>query len=329
MIKNILKILVSVGLLALLGMKLDWREVLDRAAHLSWWTLPLAAAIQTLVWAVANTRWWLLIRVHDLGHTYGNLVKATYIGAFFNNLLPSSTGGDLFRMYHIYRQGHGATVAVSPIVTERVVGLICMIGLATVSMFHFSGENELFNALRTLLLWLLAAGIAGTAVISFPGTYYMFHRFLERWSRLKPVAGVLGITEAAHTYVRRPRLMLLLVTISLCMQGLQILIFLILGAGVEAELAPSQYVFIVPVILVAASIPVTVGGLGVREAAAVTLFTAAGMAQQDAAAVSLLYIPVLLLSGLPGLWFFLRMRGHKRYFDQATHADFSAGGPHS
>lgn len=323
MIKSILKIVVSIGLLTFLALKLDWREVLDRAALLSWWSLPLAIAIQILVWGVANTRWWLLIRVHDLGHTYGNLVRPTYIGAFFNNLLPSSTGGDLFRMYHIYRQGHGAAVAVSPIVTERAVGLLCMIGLATLAIFQFSQDTELFNALRSLLFWLLAGGIIGVAVVAYPPTYYLFHRFLERWARFRPVAGLLGITEATHTYLRRPYLLAALVVISLTLQGLQIVIFLILGAGVDAGLSAEQYLFIVPVILVAASIPVTVGGLGVREAAAVTLFTAAGMAQENAAAVSLLFIPVLLLSGLPGLWFFLRMRGHKKFYDQATRSEFS------
>lgn len=323
MIKSILKIIVSIGLLAFLALKLDWREVLDRAALLSWWSLPLATAIQILVWAVANTRWWLLIRVHDLGHTYANLVRPTYIGAFFNNLLPSSTGGDLFRMYHIYRQGHGAAVAVSPIATERAVGLLCMVALATVAIFQFSQETELFNALRTLLFWLLACGIIGVTVVAFPPTYYLFHRFLERWARLRPVAGLLGITEATHTYLRRPYLLAALVLISLGLQGLQIAIFLILGTGVDAGLSAEQYLFIVPVILVAASIPVTVGGLGVREAAAVTLFTAAGMSQENAAAVSLLFIPVLLLSGLPGLWFFLRMRGHKKFYEQATHSELS------
>ncbi|MBS1269919.1 MAG: hypothetical protein MAG794_00871 [Gammaproteobacteria bacterium] len=322
MIKSTLKITVSIGLLVLLAAKLDWREVLARAGPAAWWTLPLTVAIQILIWNLANIRWWLLIRSHTFGHTYGNLLKPTYIGAFFNNLLPSSTGGDLFRIYHIYRQGHGAAVAVSPIVTERVVGLICMVALATVSIFQFSHDTQLFNALRTVLFWLLVCGALGIAIVSFPTTYYSFHGFIERWARFKPVAGLLRITEAAHTYLSRPHILVSLIVISLVMQGMQIVIFLILGAGVEAVLEPTQYIFIVPVILVAASIPVTVGGLGVREAAAITLFTSAGMSQENAAAVSLLFVPVLLLSGLPGLWFFLRMKGHKRFYENATHTDF-------
>lgn len=322
MIIRLLKIVVSAGLLAILAFKLDWREVFDRATQLAWWTLPVATAIQIMVWALANVRWWLLIRVHDLGHTYGDLLRPTYIGAFFNNLLPSSTGGDLFRMYYIYRQGHGAAVAVSPIVTERAVGLICMIGLATATIFRFSAGTPVFQTLSALLLWLLACGLGGIVIASVPVTYYAFHRLLERWNSLRPVAGLLHITEAIHTYLRRPGLLFWLVIISLVLQGLEIAIFLILGSGVGASLPPTQYLFIVPVMLVAASIPVTVGGLGVREAAAITLFVSAGMSQENAAAVSLLFIPVLLLSGLPGLWFFLRMKGHKKFYDKATHTDF-------
>lgn len=326
MIKNAFKIIVSAGLLMLLATRLEWGQVLERATQLAWWVLPVTVAIHMLVWALSNLRWWLLIRVHSLGHTYANLFKPTFIGAFFNNLLPSSTGGDLFRMYHVYRQGHGAAVAVSPIITERAVGLLCMVTLATIMIFQFGDQTPLFRGLRTVLSWLFIAGAAAITIVSIPATYYAFHRFLQRWDRLRPVAGLLGITEAVHIYLSRPYLLTVLVLVSLLLQGMQVIIFLMLGAGLEAPLEPSQYLFIVPVVLVAASIPITVGGLGVREAAAITLFTSAGMSQEHAAAVSLLFIPVLLLSGLPGLWFFLRMKGHKQFYSSATRADFGRPG---
>lgn len=323
MLMSALKIIVSAGLLILLAANLEWQAVFDSAARLSWWALPVAVAIQMLVWSLSTLRWWLLIREHTLGYSYANLFRPTFIGAFFNNLLPSSTGGDLFRMYHVYRQGHGAAVAASPIITERAVGLLSMIALATLMIFQFGDDSHLFQGLRTALFWLFSLGLAGTAIVSIPASYYAVHGFLQRWERLRPVAALLGITEAIHTYLSRPRLMGALIGVSLLLQGLQVVIFLILGNGVDADLAPSQYLFIVPLILVAASLPLTVGGLGVREAAAVSLFTAAGMSPAHAAAVSLLFIPVLVLSALPGLWFFLRMRGRKHFLDRARHADFA------
>ncbi|MDZ7840187.1 MAG: lysylphosphatidylglycerol synthase transmembrane domain-containing protein [Gammaproteobacteria bacterium] len=326
MIKNILKVVISIGLLVFLATKLEWSQVIDRAVQLDWWMLPVAVVIHMIVWALSNLRWWLLLRVHSLGHTYTDLLKPTFIGAFFNNLLPSSTGGDLFRMYHVYRQGYGAAPAVSPIITERAVGLLCMIALATLMVFQFGDQSLFFQGLRAVLFWLLAAGTAGMLIVSVPGTYYALHRFLQRWDRFRAVSALLGITEAVHTYLRRPGLLGILALVSLVLQGMQIIIFLILGAGVDAPLDPSQYLFIVPVVLVAASIPVTVGGLGVREAAAITLFTSAGMSPEHAAAVSLLFIPVIVLSGLPGLWFFLRMKGHRQFYDRATRLDFSRSG---
>lgn len=326
MIKNVLKVVISIGLLLLLATHLEWNQVIERAAQLDWWMMPLAVAIHMVVWALSNFRWWLLIRVHSLGHTYSDLIRPTFIGAFFNNFLPSSTGGDLFRMYHVYRQGHGAAASVSPIVAERAIGLLCMVALATVMVFQFGAETLIFQGLRSILSWLLACGAAGMLIVSIPSTYYVFHRFLQRWDGIRAVSAILGITEAVHAYLRRPGLLLVLGLVSLLLQGMQIVIFLILGAGVEAPLGPSQYLFIVPVVLVAASIPVTVGGLGVREAAAITLFTAAGMTPEHAAAVSLLFIPVILVSGLPGLWFFLRMKGHKEFYNRATRVNFNKPG---
>lgn len=321
MFKNFLKIFISVGLLALLATKLDWHQVWARTTQLSWWALPIAIVLQMLIWALANVRWWILIRVHGLGHTYGNLIQPTLIGAFFNNLLPSSAGGDLFRIYHIYRQGHGATVSVSPILTERAVGLMCMFALATFAVYFFHQRSASISALLNLLPWLLLVGILGLVILSIPKYYYYFHRLLERWRKLKPVSMLLNISEATHTYLSRPRVLVVLILTSFALQLLQIMVFLILGLGIQATLPASQYLFIVPVILVVASIPITIGGLGIREATAITLFTAAGMSQDNAAAISLLFIPVLVLSGMPGLWFFFRMKDHKSFYKKATHMD--------
>ena len=66
-----------------------------------------------------------------------------------------------------------------------------------------------------------------------------------------------------------------------------------------------------PLILVAAGLPISIGGLGVREAIAISLFAAAGMRQADAAAVAILFIPVLLLSSAPGIFFFIANK-HKQ-----------------
>ncbi|MFC1665204.1 lysylphosphatidylglycerol synthase domain-containing protein, partial [Pseudomonadota bacterium] len=100
-------------------------------------------------------------------------------------------------------------------------------------------------------------------------------------------------------------------------------VFYLFGVGVGVEMSFVTYVLVVPMIYVAASLPLSIGGLGVREAAAVTLFMAVGMSEGDAGAVSFLYIPILLLASLPGLAYFMLLKNNKKYFEDATHSKIS------
>jgi hypothetical protein len=323
MIKNLIKIAVSALLLAALAYKLDWSEVGASLSGISWWYLPIAVALQMLSFVLGNVRWWLLLRTHRLGHRLLGLLPQYFVGAFFNNVLPSSTGGDLLRMYYVYRQRHGAAVAASPVLTERLLGLVTIVGIATVALPFLDQANGVVAALAHVMPWLCAGAVAGLIFLGCRPCYYLLHNFLQRWSRFRIVGTALKVAEASHTYLARPGLVLRLIALSLAIQAAEILLFYSLGTAVGANLEFWHYVLIVPLLLAAAAIPVSIGGLGVREAAAITLFTSAGMGSGDAAAVSLLFIPILLAASLPGLYFFLTMKDHERFYEGATQSELA------
>ena len=131
------------------------------------------------------------------------------------------------------------------------------------------------------------------------------------------------VTEACHRYVRIPSVVFSLVIISGFLQLVEAVVFYLFGVGVGVEMNFVTYVLVVPMIYVAASLPLSIGGLGVREAAAVTLFMAVGMSEGDAGAVSFLYIPILLSASLPGLVYFMMLKNNKKYFEDATHSKMS------
>ena len=58
----------------------------------------------------------------------------------------------------------------------------------------------------------------------------------------------------------------------------------------------------------ASALPISIGGMGVRELAAVGLFTRFGVDATDAAAIALIFIPVVILASLPGLYYYLRYK---------------------
>ncbi|MGB5261307.1 MAG: lysylphosphatidylglycerol synthase transmembrane domain-containing protein, partial [Gammaproteobacteria bacterium] len=116
------KIAVSVLLLALLVYALDISRIVDSVREVRWWAIPLAVILQLLLFTLANVRWWVLLNHHACGYRLASLLAPYFIGIFFNNVLPTTLGGSLFRMYYIYRDRHSAVVAAAPIITERLLG---------------------------------------------------------------------------------------------------------------------------------------------------------------------------------------------------------------
>ena len=319
-LKVILKVVVSFGLVALLVYILDWDDVYSRLILVSGWIVVVTVALQIFVFVMGNLRWWILIRTHKLGHRFKELLGPYLIGTFFNNILPTSTGGDLFRIYHISQQKHGPSVSIAPVITERIVGLVTMIGLATAATPMVNVDSEVITILKYTLPWFFIAGVTGLIVLGSNITYRPIHSLLKRWNRFKIIEGLLHVTEACHRYVRIPSVIFTLVIISGFLQIVEAVVFYLFGIGVGVQIDFVTYVLVVPMMYVAASLPLSIGGLGVREAAAVTLFMAVGMSEGDAGAVSFLYIPILLLASLPGLACFMLMKNHKKYFDDATHS---------
>ncbi len=316
---RLFKITVSIGLLALLVYTLDITRIVDSIQEVRWWAIPLAVTLQLLLFSLANVRWWVLLNYHACGYRPAKLLAPYFIGVFFNNFLPSMLGGSLFRMYYIYRDNHDAAVAASPVITERLLGFVAMVTVAAVIVQLLSREQTYVRVLANTLPWILVFTVAVLALIGSHKTYRFIRAVLARLQRFKIVATVLRIAEAVHTYFAHPGLVAQVFAISVGLQVMTAGVFYLLGLGLGASVALLDYLVIVPLVFVAATLPVSIGGLGVREAAAVSLFTAAGMSPGHAGALAFLYLAVLLLSSVPGLYLFLTTQDFRRLYRQARH----------
>jgi len=311
------RVAISMALLALLLCKLDSARIVDAVHQAAWWTILIAVALQMLLFSLASLRWWVLLNYHACGYRPATLLAPYFIGVLFNNILPTALGGSLFRMYYIYQDNHGAVVAASPIVTERLLGLVAMITTATMVVPFLSHEPAYVRVLANTLPWLLALAFAALALIGSPPVYRVVQAALVRWHRFKIVATALRVAEAVQIYLAHPGLVVSVFAISVGLQVMSASVYYLLGLGLGVTLTPLDYLLIAPLVFIAATLPVSIGGLGVREAAAVSLFTAAGMPTSDAGALAFLYLVVLLLSSAPGLFLVLTNRSFRHLFNQA------------
>jgi hypothetical protein len=72
-------------------------------------TAALLGALYT-----GTIRWTILLRTHNPEYRVNRLFRPYLIAALFNNVMTSSTGGDLIRSYYIYRHSRDAVSAISP-----------------------------------------------------------------------------------------------------------------------------------------------------------------------------------------------------------------------
>lgn len=98
------------------------------------WAIAALLAIGPAVFILA-WRLQLLLDTQDISISYRDALLLTFAGNFFNFAMPGTTGGDLYKAYHIARRTHKRTEGITVVILDRVIGLISFLLLAGVTIF--------------------------------------------------------------------------------------------------------------------------------------------------------------------------------------------------
>jgi uncharacterized membrane protein YbhN (UPF0104 family) len=141
---------------------------------------------------------------------------------------------------------------------------------------------------------------------------HALRRFVLRIRRLAIDRRITSILDHLSPFKGRRALVARLVAFSLVIQSLRVLthVFVGMAMGIEVDrMVVTQFFVFVPLLSLAMIPPVTINGLGVREALGIILFARAGIGQTDAFAMEFVTYIISMLASLPGLVFFLARRG--------------------
>lgn len=237
------------------------------------------------------------------------------IGMFWNLWMPTAIGGDAMRAYFAGQHTRNLPVAASSIFAERLTGLVMLmtIGAAGLVLQILASTGQ--SSTRAWSTLLLAVGLLIVVFVFISVARRFAYRIEARIARDEvPQSGIKAkITRlwieghrALDLYLSRGARGALWdgLAYSFVFQSSQVLLNVFLARLVGLELSPLVFLWLVPCLAVASMIPLGIGGLGVRETAAVALLQGVLPAQQLAPgtiiAWSLLWQAVLWLSALPG-----------------------------
>jgi uncharacterized protein (TIRG00374 family) len=303
------KVAVTLGVVYWLATSVDLAmvgRILAQAKHAY---LLLSCGILTAVILIGCVRWRMLIGHLGLVIPMRQALPSYYVGMFFNNFLPTGIGGDVARTIHLKFRGHGIKPLISSAVADRAIGLGVMLLLGGVSLL-LSPELRIDPDRKLYIASLIALGLAGGAVLFWFSDRLPLESLSRRYRHTRLRRGMIEIVHLLTTYRTALRGVFAAVLLSVVMQSLTIVTYYLLARGVGIELSLITFFAFVSMVQVAVSLPISLGGLGVREGVLVALLAGVGVDIQLGVALSLLFLVTLWLCSLPGaaVLVFARMR---------------------
>jgi len=281
-LKTILKITISIGLITyLFTQKVDTTELVNNFKLINWVYIPVIFLTIVIHYVVSSFRWKSLLIHHksnEVSRFY--LFKLYFIGAFFNNFMPTSIGGDVYKVYRLGKKIDDPITSFSSVFTERFTGILMLVFIGLLSMSKTIGWGVLI-----LLVWMVAGFYIGMNIL----------RILS-----KKIKFLKKLYDSLMTYKDYPKVLFFAMFTSLIIQFLSIMTQYITFMSVGIQLPIFYCLMVFPIITLAGFFIPSINGIGVQDALYVSMFSFVGVSASTAVSVSIIYHMIRMSVSLIG-----------------------------
>ncbi|HWR57991.1 MAG TPA: lysylphosphatidylglycerol synthase transmembrane domain-containing protein [Thermodesulfovibrionales bacterium] len=286
-----LKVLVSSGLLYFVISKTGVEKVVSALGEMNLLLFLVAVLIYLSSIFLCSIRWRLLIHDH---FDFRRLFSFYLMGSFFNHILPGIIGGDAVKVYYLYKDtGRGAS-ALASVFMDRYVGFTALmfVGLSAFpfGLSYFKGSY---------IEWVLPLII----LLFVVGSFIIFGLKIGR--RIKFLS---GFYDYFVMYKGKRDVLAKTFFISLVVQIIIIFGVYFVSLGLKADIPLLAFFMFIPIISTIATVPISIAGLGLREASFVLLFGFLGVSPVQATAISFAWFLSFVAGSIPGLVEYLRYK---------------------
>ncbi|MEW6009372.1 MAG: lysylphosphatidylglycerol synthase transmembrane domain-containing protein [Candidatus Omnitrophota bacterium] len=295
----LIRLIITALILVVLFLKINFTQVFStiKSCNLSLFTIAFLLFI--CLYFLGLWRWQMLLFSLKLHPPFKKIISAFSGGLFFNLFLPSTIGGDVARIYSLLSHtGEGGKVAATVIV-DRLSGFLA---LTFISILSIIVGGRLIQS-KSVIIIVVAIALTFTIITllmfsrrtskAFSSVFKFFH--LERieniWKR---------IFDALSLFRGNKMLLFKNFLISLIIQGSNVLAIYLIALSLGVKTGLIYFFIIVPIIAVISTLPITIGGLGLRDASSVLFFSKIGISSNIAFSISLISFFFVTFVGIAG-----------------------------
>lgn len=307
------QIVIAAGLIVLILARMENKSGILAAfqqALCRWPFLFLGISFFGVCISLVTMRWVLILELQGIRLSLRRAFLLYLVGQFFNSFLIGVTGGDIVKAYYVTQETHGKkTEAVSSVFIDRILGLLPLIGLAIFVMlvrlrFFLTVRNMKWALIANVVL--LIAAIVGFLLVFRQNIFERYPLFRKLRDRYAVGPALARAYAAFHACVNHPVFMIRSTILSLLNHVWGITSVYYIGKAVGVDLPFFDYLAIFLVVNMITAVPLTPGGMGMREALVVSLLSGnpalggLGVPAATAFALSLMVYATMALWSLVG-----------------------------
>jgi uncharacterized membrane protein YbhN (UPF0104 family) len=294
----LVKAAVSGVLLYLTFRSVNLTVVSERLSGLNAGWMLLVLILMLLQIMLLALRWRQIVIAAGAGLPFTAALRYSLIATFFNQTLPSTVGGDAARLWLLARRGAGWKLATYSVLIDRGVGVFVLaVIVAGCLPWTLALIREPVG--RAMLVLIGIGSILGAA--AFLAIPLAPKRWTSRWWATRHLVAVADI---AWRLCRSARTMIFVAVLSIAIHVMTVVAAWATAKAVAMPLEFAFALFLIPPVLLIATIPISIAGWGVREGAMIAAFGYAGLAAGDGLVLSVLFGAAAFVVGALGglLW---------------------------
>jgi uncharacterized protein (TIRG00374 family) len=287
----------SVVMLVILVQRVHLASVLPDASREAFEWLAAAVVVWFIGILLSALRWQRVLVALDIHVPLRSLLAHYLASLFVSNFLPSTVGGDVLRVTRLTSENGDTPRNFASVVLERLTGWVVLPVLTLTALAVNPGLRHLGRAswiafLIAVITLVLLGGVLFAAAHPAIG------------GRLTSTEGWRRFTGAIHMgleqFRRRPALALEVLTTSFAYQLAVMLAAFLAADALGLGVSWTAILAFMPAVAIVQVLPITIGGLGVREGALVLFLKPLGVSTQHAIALGLLVYGINLAVSLLG-----------------------------
>jgi glycosyltransferase 2 family protein len=294
-ITTLLKAVVSIGLILWILRDTELSEILASIGSTNLLVLSLAFSLNLVGWLSTAYRWRALLAAQKVHASIAFLMNSCAVSVFFNNLLPSTIGGDAVRIYDSWRLGCSKAVAVTVIFADRFIGLIALMlfTLAALSLYGTVDQDA-------VTLWaavLLGSGAMMVVIWLTLSPPPVLLSLLERVPLLQKFKRVM---DAFATFRGEKRVLFKALLLSVVLQANVVIHYYVIGRALDLPIPLHAFFMFIPLTIFIMMVPISINAVGIRENVFVFFFALYGVSAPEAIAFAWISYAIVLIQGIIG-----------------------------